>query len=220
MKGFKSLIGNKHREPSSENVDIDNSTNYSINENRFSEDEYKTVFIGRKDRDLSSCSNDNHNMVVEKKPLSKGKQSDVVNLQNTEEIKRGDTKHTYDRSFGEVNETVMLNGRKTNSTSNIGDKAYASLVYYEGRVLKKFLMKDILINIGRDLEICDLIATVDIYIGRNHALIYYKKGRFYIVDLSSKNGTYVNNMRIEGMAEIFDRDIIKFGKTEFKFFIH
>lgn len=55
--------------------------------------------------------------------------------------------------------------------------------------------KDSEINIGRDDEWADLAVGM-MFISRKHATIYRENGVWYIKDLNSKNGTFVNGARI------------------------
>jgi hypothetical protein len=56
-------------------------------------------------------------------------------------------------------------------------------------------------------------------IGKLHAEIKVNEGLFYIKDLNSKNGTYVNGVRISGNneCEIKENDIIRFSNYEYVF---
>lgn len=52
---------------------------------------------------------------------------------------------------------------------------------------------------------------------RNHAVLWYEEGCFYLKDTKSSNGTFVNNERLSKSAEessprqIFSGDILQFG---------
>jgi len=50
-------------------------------------------------------------------------------------------------------------------------------------------------------------------LSRSHAAISFRKGKFYIQDLNSSNGTYVNDCNLEPMKEelIYSEDILQFG---------
>ncbi len=114
--------------------------------------------------------------------------------------------------------TILIRKKEDKNIKILKEEtSHATLTYYEDNVLKKFRIKNVLVNIGRDPEACDLIIAFDNCIGRNHAVVYCKDSRYYIFDLNSKNGTYINNKKVEGTFEIFDGDIIKFAKTEAKF---
>ncbi len=73
--------------------------------------------------------------------------------------------------------------------------------------------KNIYIGRGESNAIC---IKDDPLVSRKHALIEYVKGKYYISDLDSTNGTYVNNhpVKKDEKIELFPGDIIRIGKTE------
>lgn len=121
-------------------------------------------------------------------------------------------------------ETQELNVQKprasieeTQLLSKPKPKSLATLTYQEDEQIKENDIVNDITNIGRDPEVCDVVISGDDYIGRKHALIYLKNDKFYIADLNSKNGTYINGDKIQGERQIFDGDIIKLATTELKF---
>lgn len=70
-------------------------------------------------------------------------------------------------------------------------------------------------SIGRSSQ-NDIIIKDDITIGRQHAQILFKHGKFWIYDLASTNGTFVNGKKIE-KHDLIEGDEIKIGKTKFIF---
>lgn len=53
---------------------------------------------------------------------------------------------------------------------------------------------------------------------RNHAEILYESGFYWLKDLSSKNGTWLNNQRVKaGLCKLKAGDTIRIGNTEFRF---
>lgn len=59
------------------------------------------------------------------------------------------------------------------------------------------------------------------YISRRHALITTEKNTYYISDLGSTNGTFLNGGRLQRgeRQKLSDGDIIKLADVEFKFFV-
>jgi pSer/pThr/pTyr-binding forkhead associated (FHA) protein len=53
-------------------------------------------------------------------------------------------------------------------------------------------------------------------ISRNHCAIITKDGNVWVKDLKSRNGTYINDMRLEGPRKIKTGDRLKVGKLEFE----
>jgi putative ABC transport system ATP-binding protein len=55
------------------------------------------------------------------------------------------------------------------------------------------------------------------HISRQHARIVRRDGQFFITDLGSSNGTFVNGVRIKGATLIKDLDDLKIGRTAAQF---
>lgn len=63
------------------------------------------------------------------------------------------------------------------------------------------------IVVGRS-PFCDLVLTAKT-VSREHARIGRDAGGYYIEDLGSLNGTYVNNQRVKGPVHLRDEDLIR-----------
>jgi adenylate cyclase len=63
------------------------------------------------------------------------------------------------------------------------------------------------------------IVIKDHCISRNHAILQSTEtGDFYLIDLGSRNGTFVNGRRVAIPVTIHDKDRITFGKTAVQFY--
>lgn len=62
-------------------------------------------------------------------------------------------------------------------------------------------------TLGRD-DICDIVIPQR-QISRQHICFRRESGVYYVEDLNSKNGTWVNGYRIEGLRELSDGDEIR-----------
>ncbi|MCS3915260.1 putative component of type VI protein secretion system [Caldanaerobacter subterraneus subsp. tengcongensis MB4] len=71
-------------------------------------------------------------------------------------------------------------------------------------------------SIGRSDE-CDIVIESP-YVSTRHALIKKRGKRFYIEDLNSTNGTFVNGKRVK-VARIKNGDIITLGDVDLKFIV-
>jgi pSer/pThr/pTyr-binding forkhead associated (FHA) protein len=65
--------------------------------------------------------------------------------------------------------------------------------------------------VGRAIE-CDLRLD-DTYVSQQHARIFGKNGSWYVEDLGSTNGTFVNEQRLAAPAMLTPGDRIRVGTT-------
>ena len=70
------------------------------------------------------------------------------------------------------------------------------------------------LSIGRNPD-CELVLA-DPFISSHHATIYYKKKNFFVCDQKSRNGTFVNGVRIQE-AQLFPGDCLRIGHKEMTF---
>ena len=62
------------------------------------------------------------------------------------------------------------------------------------------------------------LVLPDRWISRNHAMIQLMEtGEFYLIDLGSRNGTFVNGRRVSVPVTLRDGDQLTFGQTELRF---
>ena len=72
---------------------------------------------------------------------------------------------------------------------------------------------EIFLGRGNDNE----IVIKDPYISKKHLKIIEDEGNYYLEDLNSANGTYINGDRIMDVVELANGDRIKIGQVEFLF---
>jgi pSer/pThr/pTyr-binding forkhead associated (FHA) protein len=93
-----------------------------------------------------------------------------------------------------------------------GGKAPRSLVVLDEQGSKvETVQLNGTLQVGR-AEACQ-IRLPDTYASSFHARIYNRDGSWYIEDLGSTNGTYLNQRRITSPAELRAGDKVKIGKT-------
>lgn len=68
---------------------------------------------------------------------------------------------------------------------------------------------------GRSSE-CDFVFPVD-KVSRMHFKIQLIDGHYYITDLGSTNGTFLNGVPVLHMERIFSGDVISMGSTDIVF---
>jgi FHA domain len=71
------------------------------------------------------------------------------------------------------------------------------------------------LSIGRSGE-AD-VRIDDRYASGLHARIFSREGHTYIEDMSSTNGTLLNEATLVGEAELIDGDVVRIGDTEFRY---
>ena len=71
------------------------------------------------------------------------------------------------------------------------------------------------VTIGRAPE-C-VVSVDDEFASNLHSKIYQAEGRYYVEDLGSTNGTYVNGRRIHYPTELRNGDRVKIGRTVMEF---
>lgn len=73
-------------------------------------------------------------------------------------------------------------------------------------------------TLGRAPE--STICLPDRRVSREHAMILRlaRSGEFYLVDLGSRNGSFLNHQRINVPTQLHNGDVIRIGKTELEFF--
>lgn len=88
------------------------------------------------------------------------------------------------------------------------------ILTYKHKTLKKISLEKMRHLIGR-FELCDILVDHE-WISRQHAIIIRNDTSTVIIDLKSRNGTFVNNKRVKGHV-LVNNDIISLGDHRLKF---
>ena len=70
-------------------------------------------------------------------------------------------------------------------------------------------------TVGRDPRKADVVVD-DSTVSGEHARVKYEGGQFYLYDLASTNGSFINNRRVQRQL-LMDSDIVRFGNVELVF---
>lgn len=73
------------------------------------------------------------------------------------------------------------------------------------------------IIVGRKKELCDIALDYEKSISGRHCEISVREGRFFVKDLQSSNGTYLNGSKVLTETEIFSGNKLKLGRLEMRF---
>jgi pSer/pThr/pTyr-binding forkhead associated (FHA) protein len=60
---------------------------------------------------------------------------------------------------------------------------------------------------------CQVALGEDTYVSQLHARVFRRDGQFYVEDLGSTNGTYVNRKKVTAPIVIRKGDLLQIGKT-------
>ncbi len=98
--------------------------------------------------------------------------------------------------------------------ANVRNGKVARLLIETTAGLHGIPLESTLLTIGRGLN--NDIIIEDTRVSRNHAQLRYKSRHFWIADLGSTNGTFVNGERVSE-ADLRDGDVISLGGLELTF---
>jgi pSer/pThr/pTyr-binding forkhead associated (FHA) protein len=98
---------------------------------------------------------------------------------------------------------------------NRGNEAEAQLVKVKDGELSRIYPVKGSIYLGRDSG--NHIVIADPKASRRHARIYENKGQYWIEDLGSKNGVFLNDIKVSGPVVLADRDTLRIGNVTFVF---
>lgn len=117
-----------------------------------------------------------------------------------------------------IPETIVPDDEEDNIRKSIQYKKEKEVFFYHLKTNEKIIVQRFPCVIGSDEEQAD-ICLDDASVSRRHAIIRYIRGRFIVIDLSSRNGTFLNGEQIlpEHEIEIKDNDVICFSRNEFVF---
>jgi two-component system, cell cycle response regulator len=97
-------------------------------------------------------------------------------------------------------------------------RASALVVIYGKELGRKYDLEDGKIVIGRSSK-SDIQIDHD-SVSRQHVQMTVDQGKVSIEDVGSTNGTFLNDATLEGRVHLRNNDLIKVGRTVFKFIAH
>lgn len=120
-----------------------------------------------------------------------------------------------DQKNSDENENVL---RPTEILSAPADKPLGRLIYQGIHQCEDFTVKGEIFLIGKNGAQVDGVIQSE-GVSRLHAKIYTKEGQFYLEDLNSTNGTYLNEVALEyhQPRPLSRGDRVRFGAEEYLF---
>ncbi len=98
------------------------------------------------------------------------------------------------------------------------DRIYLKLINRKDSLpfkIKEYYSIDDSITLGRHGD--NSIVVKDPFVSKRHFQIVRDEGDYYLEDLNSANGTYLNGDKIFDVVKLNDGDIIRIGQIEFLF---
>lgn len=100
----------------------------------------------------------------------------------------------------------------------IGEDAYLKLINRKDSLpfkINEYYSIDQVLTLGRQGD--NDIVIKDPFVSKKHFKIVEDEGEYYLEDLNSSNGTFLNGQRIEDMVKLSNGDRISIGNIEFLF---
>ena len=76
------------------------------------------------------------------------------------------------------------------------------------------LALDAIATIGRDVN--NAVVVEDQFVSAEHAILTFRGRAWYVEDLGSTNGTFVNGSPVEGVAPIGFGDVVQIGQVRLR----
>ena len=118
--------------------------------------------------------------------------------------------------------TTLLNEYKYDETSLLqewGTERHSEPYLIRNQTQEKFYINKSVVRIGREKQQVDYCVQENKAVGRSHADIITRGQRYYVMDLNSKNRTFINGQAIPSQQEmeIMDGDCVRLANEEFIF---
>ncbi len=120
-----------------------------------------------------------------------------------------------DLQWTPYNKRKNYRNKKSNTTINADEKDGSLLVTLKGKIVSIEPLEKSEVVVGRS-PICDIIINQRT-ISSKHFHIVKNGESYYIEDMGSTNGTYLNNKRIKSSVKLVEGDIIAIGKYKLAF---
>lgn len=166
-----------------------------------------------------------HQEIVPQINIENNTQNEVKVEKRVEKKKKDDKQGVFSKLFGSNKKVVVETKQESKSIENnisdvqeeviIRTNKLVSFLYFESSNTQEkiYIDKDIFL-LGRLPEVVDY-AISNGAIGRVHARIEKDNNKYYLTDLSSRNGTFINGNRLEAnnRYELYDGCQVRLANT-------
>lgn len=128
-----------------------------------------------------------------------------------------------DESTGLLNQYDENTGLLDEESTGILYEAKTQIVYpklYRVLTGETIIINKPVFRIGKERSYTDYFVNDNAAVSRNHADIVVRENRFFVIDLNSKNRTFINNqvIPVRQETEICDGDKLRLANEEFVFY--
>lgn len=117
--------------------------------------------------------------------------------------------------------TVVLFAEESQPTVVLGESMQQSAYLIRKSTNERINVTSNGLTIGRDSSQAQYVVSNNLAIGRCHARIVCNGGTYYFIDNNSKNFSFVDGTKVEGMrqAPLKNGSVIRLANEEFEFFV-
>ena len=120
----------------------------------------------------------------------------------------------FDQTEPNFTSTIPLSRKAIFNESNETQRFYLELLNTKGKKIAEYQLNKELCRIGRT-EQCEINLTIN-HVSRVHAQVSLRNDDYYIEDLKSTNGVYVNGIQISRCL-LRDGDIVEIGEARIRY---
>ncbi|HEX8433955.1 FHA domain-containing protein [Archangium sp.] len=137
---------------------------------------------------------------------------EVVGLPERMSLKVLDPDGNAERQVGTL---AVLKNLLTDTEALTPSRAAALTCLTGADVGRTFALAEASTELGRGKEVA--VRLRDIAVSRRHARVRHQDGAFFLEDLGSPNGVYLNGKRVEAPSPLTEGDVIELGRTLLRF---
>lgn len=126
-----------------------------------------------------------------------------------------------DMETGLLDEAGMLGGTENETTLLKENMQMHFPTLHRVLTDEKININKPVFRIGKEQSYTDYFVNNNSAVSRSHADIITRGDRYFVIDLNSKNRTFINDqaLQVQHETEIFDKDRLRLANEEFIFYV-